>query len=241
MAKIPFKVYTDPSLELYDALGLYKTSDVQTVSGHSKRGGRWMSFRSAVRAVAAKATHNDVKRLGGEFVFGQGYCNPPTIDGMMTDLIFISDGRLKSSFVHKMQSPRDRAPIVEILEAAGVEVHGEVMARGAGVGSPTSTAPSSEVVDIDMTTSASTPELPQTPTSTEISFASVTSSTAKALTYSDDEDMKTGLRISTRVAGPLGSEPPTPIIEDEAEWMTHRTQSLMKIKQKREARRRGMS
>ena len=238
---MPFKVYTDPSLELYDALGLCKTSDVQT-EGHSKRGGRWASFRTAVRAVAARAVHNDLERLGGEFVFGQGYCSPPTIDGKMPDLTFVSDGRLKSSFVHKMQSPRDHAPILEILETAGVEVREKAVVRGAGIGSPTSTTPMSEVADIDMTTSASTPEPPQTPTSTDISFASVTSSTAKAFAYSDDEEMRIGLLTSTRVAGPLGSEPPAPIIADEAEWVAqaHRSQYLARIKQKREAKRRGM-
>lgn len=69
---MPFKVYTDPSLQLYDALGLYKTSDART-ENHSKRGGRWTSLRMAVRAAAAKAAHNDLKRLGGEFTFGPGY------------------------------------------------------------------------------------------------------------------------------------------------------------------------
>lgn len=231
---MPFKVYTDPSLELYDALGLYKTNDVQT-EGHAKRGGRWTLLRTAVRVAAARAVHNDLERLGGEFIFGKGYCSLPTIDGMMTDLIFVSDGRLKSLFVHKMQSPRDRTPIVEILEAAGVDVREKVMVRGTGVGSPALTTPTSEVVDIGMTISASTPEPPQTPTSTKISFASVTSSVAKAFTYSDDEDTKIG---ST---GSLGSEPPTPIIADEAEWMAHRIRSLIRIKQKREVRRKGMS
>lgn len=90
MVKIPFKVYTDPSLELYNALGLYKTSDVQ-VEGRSKRDGRWTSFRTTVRAAAARAVHNDLKRLGGEFVFGPGYCSSPTIDGPMTDLVLMKD------------------------------------------------------------------------------------------------------------------------------------------------------
>jgi hypothetical protein len=203
LVKMPFKVYTDPSLELYNALGLYKTSDVR-IEGHSKRDGRWTSFRTAVRAAAARAAHNDLGRLGGEFVFGQGYCGPLTIDGMMADLIFASNGRLKSSFVHKMQSHRDRAPIVEILGAARAEVREKFIA---GIRSSTSTAPTSEVVVIDMTISGSTPEPPQTPTSTDISFASVTSSTANAFTSSDDEDIRMGLATSTRVAGLLGSEP----------------------------------
>jgi len=140
-----------------------------------------------------------------------------------------------------MRSPRDRAPIAEIFEAAAVGVREKVMVRGAGVGSSTSTTPTPEVLEIDMTTSASTPEPPQTPTSTDISFASITSSTAKAFAYSDGEDTSMGLRISTRVAGPLGPEPPTPILANGAKWIVHRTLSLTRIKQKREVRKRGKS
>lgn len=140
-----------------------------------------------------------------------------------------------------MRSPRDRASIAEIFEAAGVGICEEVMVRGAGVGSSTSTTPTPEVLEIDMMTSASTPEPPQTPTSTDISFASITSSTAKAFAYSDDEDMKMGLRISARLTGPSGSKPPTPIIANGAKWMVHRTLSLTRIKPKKEARRGGKS
>jgi hypothetical protein len=71
---MPFKVYADPSMQLYDALGLYRTSDAQG-EGHSKRYSRWSSLRMAVRAATAKAIHNDVKRLGGEFTFGPGYAD----------------------------------------------------------------------------------------------------------------------------------------------------------------------
>jgi len=140
-----------------------------------------------------------------------------------------------------MRSPRDRAPTAEIFEAAGVGIREKAMVRGGGVGGSTSTTPTPEVLEIDMTTSASTPEPPQTPTSTDISFASITSSTAKAFAYSDDEDTKMGLRISTRVAGPLGSKPPTPISANGAKWMVHRTLSLTRIKPKKEARKRGKS
>lgn len=71
---MPFKVYADPSMQLHDALGLYKTSDVQP-EGYPKRYGRWASLRMAVRAAVAKAAHDDLKRLGGEFTFGPGYAD----------------------------------------------------------------------------------------------------------------------------------------------------------------------
>jgi peroxiredoxin len=81
--KVPFTVYTDSSLQLHDALGLYKSSTVRTgcsrkqAAGRNyvKRNGRWTSLRIAVRAAAAKAVHNgsgDFEQLGGEFVFGPG-------------------------------------------------------------------------------------------------------------------------------------------------------------------------
>ncbi|KAF9648677.1 hypothetical protein BDM02DRAFT_3078302, partial [Thelephora ganbajun] len=116
MARFHFTVYTDPTLQLHEALGLYKTGDVQTEGlreravgrSYVKHNGRWTSLRMALRVAAAKAVHigiddcqpGDLEQLGGEFVFGPG---------------------LKSSFVHKMQNPRDHAPIVEVLEAAGVD------------------------------------------------------------------------------------------------------------------------
>ena len=77
-------MYTDPSLQLYEALGLYTTSNVQTEGlreggrgrSHSKRGGRWTSLRIALRAAAAKPLHNNIEQLGGEFIFGPGYAVP---------------------------------------------------------------------------------------------------------------------------------------------------------------------
>lgn len=75
-----FKVYTDPSLQLHNALGLHKINNAQA-RGRSKRGGRWTSFRVAVRTAAARPAHNDLERLGGEFAFGPGYVVPPSSAG----------------------------------------------------------------------------------------------------------------------------------------------------------------
>lgn len=149
---------------------------------------------------------------------------------MKIDWAFVFDGRvkrLKSLFMHKMQEPRDHAPIVEVLSAAGVEVCEKVKARGLEARCLTPTTPMSEVMDIDITTNASTPQLSPTPLSITTTFTSETAFTAEVFTPSGGGD--TG----------LGSEPPVPIIADEAEWMVHRNQYLMRIKQKREARRRG--
>ena len=80
-------MYTDSSLQLHDALGLYKTGNQQPkclrrrAAGRSyaMHNGRWASLRVAVRVAAAKAVHNgncsesgDPEQLGGEFVFGPG-------------------------------------------------------------------------------------------------------------------------------------------------------------------------
>ena len=149
--------------------------------------------------------------------------------------------RLKSSFVHKMQGPHCHAPISDVLEAAGVDVREKIKVRRPGVGSPISTTATSSVVDISITASSSTPEPPPTPTSTNISFVSVTSSVARVSTFSSGEGSSLSLMIPGHIAGAIGPEPPTPRIADETEWMRHRTQSLTRIKQKKEARRRGAS
>lgn len=78
-------MYTDSSLQLHDALGLYKTSSQQPEclrkqdAGRSyvRNNGRWASLRVAVRIAAARAVHMgnssaSLEQLGGEFVFGPG-------------------------------------------------------------------------------------------------------------------------------------------------------------------------
>lgn len=77
-------MYTDPSRQLHDALRLLKISDVQPRGSsegggrksHVKHGGRWISLRIAVRAAAARASHDNCEQLGGEFVLGPGYVIP---------------------------------------------------------------------------------------------------------------------------------------------------------------------
>jgi hypothetical protein len=155
---------------------------------------------------------------------------------MMIGWGFVTDGhmnRLKSLFVHKMQNIGGHSPIVEVLETAGVDVCEKVTVRGHEVVTPT---PTTSEVDIDSMITASTPEHPPTPLST-------TTTTATTDTYvttsTDGKDMDLGFTTPTRMAEPFGSEPLTPIIVDVAEWMVRRHQSLVRIEQKREARRRG--
>lgn len=84
--KLPFKVYTNQSSQLYDALGLYKTSNVQTEGVREQGGGNYIkrngpltNLRVAVREAVVKTVHGGdghgserVEQLGGEFVFGPG-------------------------------------------------------------------------------------------------------------------------------------------------------------------------
>lgn len=180
--------------------------------------------------------------MGGEFVFGPGYAILLLLTGMVVDSGSVIDfrvKRLKSSFVHKMQNPRGHAPIVEVLEAAGVEVCEKVKVRGPEVRSLdlAPTTPTSEVVEIGIAISTSTPEPSLVPSlATTTTFQSETTSTAKLSTSSNGNDMRLELTIPVR---PLEPEPPTPVIADEVEWMAHRSQHLTKIKQRKEARRKG--
>ena len=138
--------------------------------------------------------------------------------------------RLKSLFVHKMRNPRDRAPILEVLEAAGVYVREKVEVWRPEVVIPTSSTLTSDVVVIDAIATASRPKPPPTITST---------TTTNTSTSTDGKDPSLRSATSTHATESLRSEPSTPAITDKAEWMTHRSEHLMRIKQKKEARRRG--
>ena len=137
--------------------------------------------------------------------------------------------RLKSTFVHKMQNVRGHAPIVEVLEAAGVDVREKVKVRGSESSTtPSPTTPKSKVVDICASTAE--PMAISLPTTVATSITSTTTTS----TSSDGEE--------TRLIAPAWTvEPGTPVIVDKVEWMVHRTESLARIKQKKEARRRGAS
>lgn len=143
--------------------------------------------------------------------------------------------RLKTSFVYKMQNPGDHAPIVKVLEAAGLDICEKVIPRASDVGGPAPTLRTPGVVDIYLKTPGSTPEPSlRSPSTGSISTSGTTSTTRVSIST----DGKFTDSAST-TSGKPQCEPPTPKIENKAEWMIHRSNSLTRIKEKREARRRG--
>lgn len=76
--RCPYALYTDPSLRLYNALGMnLKTFDAgaEEEKGdyivHGPMGGVGMVLKNAMKMPIGKA--GDMKQLGGEFVMGPGY------------------------------------------------------------------------------------------------------------------------------------------------------------------------
>ena len=133
-----------------------------------------------------------------------------------------------------MRSPHDHIPIVKALEVAGVEIREKVVVQEARTRNPTLSG-STSVADNDIMAKASTSDPPWSPVSTKVSFSPETSSTRWAFTPGD-EDVNPGLTNPIRVARPSVSEPPTPRIADETEWMVCRSLSLVKIQRKKEAK-----
>ncbi|KAG9102950.1 hypothetical protein FRC07_010115 [Ceratobasidium sp. 392] len=101
----PYEMYTDPSRQLYNALGM----DLRTTDGGSeeekgsyvKHGtftGTMMVLKNALKMPLANA--GDIKQLGGEFILGPG---------------------LTCSFTSRMHTTRSHTPIRDLLQAAGVD------------------------------------------------------------------------------------------------------------------------
>ncbi|KAG6900690.1 hypothetical protein C0993_005002 [Termitomyces sp. T159_Od127] len=91
-------IYTDPTLALYAELGMGRSS----ASGDYAMGGiAKIVLRTLKAGLPVWERGGDIHQLGGEFVFGPG---------------------LTCSYAHRMQSPKDHAPIRAVLSAAGVEV-----------------------------------------------------------------------------------------------------------------------
>ncbi|KAF8905085.1 AhpC/TSA antioxidant enzyme-domain-containing protein, partial [Gymnopilus junonius] len=105
MFGLPFKVYTDPSLAIYQALGMERDGHPHVESGsyvkHGVMSGIAMVVGRAIKVgMPVWERGGDVDQLGGEFIFGPG---------------------LKCSFAHRMLSPRGHAPIGDVLTAAGID------------------------------------------------------------------------------------------------------------------------
>ncbi|TFK69686.1 hypothetical protein BDN72DRAFT_767649, partial [Pluteus cervinus] len=97
---LPFNMYTDPTLAVYNALGMGKDKDEASYVKHGLVSGIALVMARAVK-VKMRVWENggDVGQLGGEFVLGPG---------------------LRCTFAHRMQTPKGHAPISLVLRAAGV-------------------------------------------------------------------------------------------------------------------------
>ncbi|KAF5366652.1 hypothetical protein D9615_010600 [Tricholomella constricta] len=113
---LPFDLYTDPSLAIYDALGMARpfpqdcpVDGLQRPTvldgGYVRHGPVRRIAMVVMRALKAGMPiwekGGDIHQLGGEFVLGPG---------------------LKCTYAHRMQSPKGHAPIRDVLFAAGVHL-----------------------------------------------------------------------------------------------------------------------
>ncbi|WWD17509.1 hypothetical protein CI109_101950 [Kwoniella shandongensis] len=111
--RCPFKMYTDPTLALYRALGLTRqTGD----SGPEEEKGDYLTqsalestFQTIKRATKMPLLHNPghFLQLGGEFVF---------------DATTTRRAPLNVIYTHRMTNTRSHAPIRDICEEAGVRL-----------------------------------------------------------------------------------------------------------------------
>ncbi|KAG6879604.1 hypothetical protein C0992_000632 [Termitomyces sp. T32_za158] len=92
---LEFEVYTDPTLAVYAELGMVRCS-ASAVGGIAK-----VVLRTLKAGLPVWERGGDIHQLGGEFVFGPG---------------------LTCTYAHRMQSPKDHAPIHAVLSAAGIDV-----------------------------------------------------------------------------------------------------------------------
>jgi len=115
--RMPFAIYTDPTLRLHAALGMTRKSQdpgYDTDRGeyvrHGPLGGLAMVVRNAIRVgMPVWEKGGDVSQLGGEFVLG------PDLSCMYT---------------HRMKTTRSHLPILHILGAAGIRAFPQVGSDG---------------------------------------------------------------------------------------------------------------
>jgi hypothetical protein len=105
--KCPFKMYTDPSLELYRALGLTRQTGN---AGPDSEAGSYLvqtpleaTMQTIKRATQMPLLHSPghFTQIGGEFVF---------------------DGSLNVIYTHRMTTTRDHSPIEDVCAAAGMRL-----------------------------------------------------------------------------------------------------------------------
>lgn len=105
--KCPFPIFTDPTRDLYRALGMtIRTLDAGPANEagdyiiHGPLGGLGMVLKNAVKMPLADA--GDIKQLGGEFLLGPGpVCH----------------------YAHRMHTTKSHAPVRELLMRAGVDMN----------------------------------------------------------------------------------------------------------------------
>ena len=104
--KCPFKMYTDPTLALYRAVGLTRqTGDAGSddQAGDYLTQSAWEATVSTVKRATQMPLRNPghFLQLGGEFVF---------------------EGTLNVTYTHRMDTTRSHAPIRDVCAAAGVRL-----------------------------------------------------------------------------------------------------------------------
>ncbi|KAI0091040.1 AhpC/TSA antioxidant enzyme-domain-containing protein, partial [Irpex rosettiformis] len=108
--RTPFELYVDPTHRVYNSLGMtlrtthpgpdHERGDYVR---HGLFGGIAMVVRNALRVgMPVWEKSGDAAQLGGEFILGPGFT---------------------CSYAHRMRHTRSHAPIVEVLDAAGVPTY----------------------------------------------------------------------------------------------------------------------
>ncbi|CAK5265699.1 unnamed protein product [Mycena citricolor] len=105
--KTPFEVYTDPTHEVYNALGMTLQTMEKGPKGnyirHGLLGGIGMVVANAVKSgMPVWKAGGEISQLGGEFVLGPG---------------------ITCSWAHRMRYTRDHIPILQVIAEAGVDMY----------------------------------------------------------------------------------------------------------------------
>lgn len=108
--KTPFAVYTDPSLEVYNAMGMTIQSLAKgtrpSYIKHGMAGGIGMVVGNALKSgMPLFEEGGDIAQLGGEFIMGPG---------------------LSCSFAHRMRYTRAHKNILDIIAEAGVDMFAHI-------------------------------------------------------------------------------------------------------------------
>ncbi|KAJ7747366.1 AhpC/TSA antioxidant enzyme-domain-containing protein, partial [Mycena metata] len=103
--RTPFALYTDPSHKVYNALGMTLQTMEKGPRGsyvrHGLMSGIGMVVVNAVKVgMPVWKEGGDISQLGGEFILGPG---------------------ITCSWVHRMKYTRNHVPILQVVEAAGVD------------------------------------------------------------------------------------------------------------------------